>query len=70
MLCLNVKHRKSLDSKSRKSKKSDEFALRSSSGDSSSTPLSSAGSHSDSGGISEARVLELIQLPCLNYQIV
>ena len=55
-----VKHCKSLDSKSGKSKKSDESALRSSSGESSSAPLDSAGSHSDSGGIFEARVLELI----------
>ena len=55
-----VKHRKSLDSKGRKSKRTEESSLRSSSRELSSAPLGSAGSHSDSGSISEARVLELI----------
>ena len=60
-----IKHRKPLDSKSRKSKKSeksekDESRFRSSSGDSNVTPLGSVGSHSQGGGLSESRVLEMI----------
>ena len=58
-----VKHRKSLDSKSHKNKKSDKekddsFSC-SSSVESNVTPLGSIDSHSSGGGLSEARVLEL-----------
>ena len=56
-----VKHRKSLDSKSCKNKKSDkekeDSFSRSYSVESIVTPLGSIGSHSSGGGISEARVL-------------
>ena len=60
-----IKHRKSLDSKSRKSKKcekteKDESRFCSSSGDSNVTPLGSVGSHSQGGGLSESRVLDMI----------
>ena len=44
-----VKHRKSLDSKSKKARKSDESSSRSSSVESSTAPSVSGGSHSDSG---------------------
>ena len=57
-----VKHRKALDSKNRKSKKTEkgESRLRSSYGESNVTPLVSTSSHSEGGGLSESRVLELI----------
>ena len=57
-----IKHRKSLDFKSRKSKKckKDESRFRSSSGDSNVTPLGSLGSHSQGGGLSESRVVDMI----------
>ena len=59
-----IKLRKPLDSKSRKNKKSDkereDSFSRSSSVESNATPLGSMGLHSSGGGLSEARVLELI----------
>ena len=55
-----VKHRKSLDSKSKKARKSDETSSCSSSVESSAVPSVSGGSHSDSWVLTEARVLELI----------
>ena len=54
-----VRHCKSLDSKSKKARKSDEASC-SSSVESFAAPSVSGGSHADSGVLTEARVLELI----------
>ena len=59
-MSIYVRHRKSLDYKSKKSKKSEESALRSSYGESPSSPLGSAGFCIPILGVSLKLELELI----------